>query len=363
MMTKPARYFFITIAITLMVFSLPALLVLVVDPFQFAHKLIIKKDSGFDATDRYQNAGLINSYLADPDLKIDTVVIGSSMSQNFPVADMKNKDGAYALKLTLAGGSAKELATILDKAIRTGHVKNVIWEIHVPYAFENPNAMHAHSPLPMFLYNRNPFDDWRYFYNNDVVEESFKLLKGKTFKRQPLDKLYSWENKEFFESFGRKENQKDLAAKLRNGDLPYAAEPPADMDRAFPNIDQHVIPILRAHPDIKFTMYFPPMSYYGYAQKGNGQFWREMGARAYLLEQVKNFPNVQVYAFDFVKGVGDDITQYQDIEHYRPWVSEMMARNMAECRNTITADQWPAYIKRLVRAVNAYGMEFKKMAP
>ncbi|MCB9991573.1 MAG: hypothetical protein H6867_09410 [Rhodospirillales bacterium] len=91
----------------MLLFCTPAAIVLVFDPFFVYHKPLFIKDLGFDGTDRYQNAGLINSWLADPDEPFDTVIIGTSMTQNFPVTAIRNEDGIHALKLTLAGAPPK----------------------------------------------------------------------------------------------------------------------------------------------------------------------------------------------------------------------------------------------------------------
>ena len=72
------QFFKIIIFLTLAIFVLPALVVVAFDPFFVLHKPFIHKDIGFDGTDRYQNAGLINSYLADPSEKIDTIIISGT---------------------------------------------------------------------------------------------------------------------------------------------------------------------------------------------------------------------------------------------------------------------------------------------
>jgi hypothetical protein len=281
------------------------------------------------------------------------------MSQNFPVAEMKNEQGAPALKLTQAGGSARELLYILEKALRTGRVKKVIWEIHAPYVVDDPEQMHAQSPLPVFLYDQNALNDWRYLYNNDVVEESFKLLKGKTGKRMPLDALYTWTNEDLFERHRSDESMKAHREILQKADLPLSMNPPQSLEGTiFANVRQNLLPLLKEHPDIQFSLFFPPISYFGMAAKGNEAFWKDMLMRRAVLEGVRDMEHVNVYAFDLVDGMGDTISVYQDVEHYRPWVNARMTNDMQQGKNQVLGRDWADYTQKLVRRVNRYVRNF-----
>lgn len=340
------QFFKIIIFLTLAIFVLPALVVVAFDPFFVLHKPFIHKDIGFDGTDRYQNAGLINSYLADPSEKIDTIIIGTSMSQNLPVSALKNKQGINALKLTMAGGKPKELGLLLNKALKTGRVKHVVWEIFTPYASDDPNLVHKESPLPEFLYNQSRMDNWRYIFNNDVVEEALKAAMGKRKKRKTLENLYTWEKKKQFEQYSSKKNTKKVKEKLANTASKIKKQYDGPVIQ-FPNIEQHVLPFLKSNPDIRFSLYFPPISYYGYTIKGNTEFWRQMKMREFLLQKTQTLENVSVYAFDSYNW-GNDLSNYMDNNHYSPDISEKIATAISKGEDTITIRQYPAHANHIL---------------
>ncbi len=299
---NPKKFFAITLIITVITFIVPAIIVIIVDPFFIGHKKFAA-NIGFDGTDRYQNAGLINSFLADPAEQFDTIILGTSMSQNFPVSGFKNEFGRNALKLTLSGARAKDLDAIARKAIATGRVKRVVWEIFFSYADDDPDAINKNSPLPQFLYNDMLTDNWRYVFNNDVFEKAFKIvraqiLKWKKVERHSLDALYTWKHDDQFIKFNDGANLEKLRQDLRASDLPIRLSPPDTMQPTFPNLRENLLPVLRENPDIAFRLFFPPISHYAYAEYGNEKFWLEMLMRKKLLEETQSLKNVQIFAFD-----------------------------------------------------------------
>jgi len=360
---KPKKYFSITLLVTLTIFVVPAIIVTVIDPFFVIHKKL-SADIGFDGTDRYQNAGLINSFLADPAERFDTIILGTSMSQNFPVSAFKNEFGRNALKLTLAGGRARELGTIARKAIATGRVKRVVWEIFTSFADENPDATHKNSPLPLFLYNDTLADNWRYVFNNDVFENAFKIVRGKIIKkkkvkRSDLEGLYTWAYDDQFRKYSEKPNLAKLYRKVQASNLPIPASPPETMRPAFPNLQKNLFPILRENPNIEFMLYFPPISHYAYAVYGHKKFWRQMLMRKNLLEETQELKNVHVYGFDLNENISGSLQNYMDPNHYSPAVNADMAKAMVKYDRILTAQDWKSYTRALVRKVNSFAENFR----
>lgn len=352
-MTNHLQFFKRTLGITLCLFLLPALIVVIFDPFFVLHKPFIHKDIGFDGTDRYQNAGLINSYLADQNDHRDTVILGTSMSQNLPVHGLENAHGVPALKLTLAGGRPKELAMIAEKALKTANVKHVVWEVFHAYANPDAHMMHPDSPLPEFLYNASWLDNWKYMFNNDVVEEALKVAIGKKKKRRPLDELYTWDKEKQFPAFVSEANIEKLKTELAKADRPLSSQPPTLYDN-FPNVSQNLIPLLKRYPDVEFWLFFPPVSYFSYARQGNEQFWKEMQMRRFVIQQTQAMNHVHIYGFDLKNEWGGDLTNYMDKIHHKPEISAELLNLMQQNKNRLTLDTFDAYSNQLIKNVNAF---------
>src|SRR5207244_2667821 len=97
----------------------PMTIVYAVDPMQFFRRAAYAPV--FSTNERYQLPGLAKNY------DYDTVIAGTSMSQNFYPSYANKVLGARVLKVAISGSSAHEQFLILNVAVRTGKVKRVIW--------------------------------------------------------------------------------------------------------------------------------------------------------------------------------------------------------------------------------------------
>lgn len=336
---------------SLLALSLPAVFTAVFDPFFFLHKRFA--EHGFDGTDRYQNAGLIKSYLADPAENFNSVIIGTSVSQNFTASHFDQPDGK-TLKLTLAGAKPRDLAVIAQSAIDTGRVKNIYWEVFTPYAEGTADDQHDIAPPPAFLYNKTAADNWRYFFNNDVFEEALKIARGKPGKRKKLDDLYKWENTEQFEKFSSPENKNALRTQLQKA---TSIKNAADFIDAFPNITENILPRVQKNPGINFNFFFPPASCFSYANMGDEGFGRLMAMRENLIKHMDKIKNVTIYGFD-LENFPCDLRNYMDPIHYKPAYNDLMAQRIRQGENKITLQSWPRYKSALTQKVQSFRKSF-----
>ena len=356
---SPLKFFNLTLLLTGLILLSPILLVVVFYPFFVYHKPWFVKVENPHGQDRMQNAGLINHWLNRKDGPINTIIVGTSMSQNFPL-------DKHTLRLTLSGGRPLEIRSIAERAIATGKVKTVIWEVFWPYITQDPAEQHPESPLPLYLYNDTLWDDWRYFLNADVVEYALKTLVRPEKARRPMSEIYTWGRKEYgldFEKYSSADNIAQMNKSIRNrNDMPLrqnAAE--KGTVSSFPNIDENLLPVLRANPDIRFIIYFPPMPYYGYLLEGNDRFWMEMNMRDYLLKSVAGMKNVSVHGFDLIDGLGNKLSRYKDSQHYEPEANEMMLNAMMAEKFTLTDKNFAQYRRDLTNRLNKKYDEIRRL--
>lgn len=352
---NPKKFFVQVVTLSLFLFVLPAALIFTVDPLYIYRKSFLIEEPIFVDSDRYQTAGLINSYLADTSNKYDTIIIGTSMSQNFRIDER-------TVPLTMAGGRSKELAAIAGKALATGNVKYVIWEVFLSYTNPNPNDTHNEAPLPFELYNNTIWDDWPYVFSITSFRQTVALLRGKTKHRRPMQTLNLWsqEEKDAFKKFQNPENIKTLRQSIKDFNLPFTHSAPAHLlSMPFPSVDQNLLPYLQSNPQVKFDLFFPPVSYYDYITKGNEGFWKEMLMRRRVLEGVKDLPNVRIFGFDMIKGIGNDITIYRDSEHYPAWVNDKIFQAIKKNEFLIKLEDWPFYSQSLATRINDFAEKFQ----
>lgn len=350
---NPKYFFFLTVLLSLCLFTLPAIVNYIVDPFFISHDRYMSHIQ-FSGYDRYQNAGLINTLLSDETKKIDAIIVGTSMSENLPVEVFKNQYGANALKLTLAGGRPRELDAIVKRAIEVGHVKKVVWEIHRKYELEDPMAQHKKSPLPLFLYNKSRIDDWRYFFNSDVLHYSKKILKRKLAGRTALERLYMWEDKASFKAFSSNNNMPKLIDIMKGSEPLISSIEEIDGEYNFLNLQDNLFKTLHQNPDIEFTLFFPPISYFAHIKNGQELFKKQMLMRRALLKEVDGLAHVTVHGFDLWKNVPEVLSNYRDASHYNPQISYRMAESMLSFDSIITHDKWLEYTEEHIKRIQLF---------
>ena len=347
--------------------ALPLGLVLYVDPFQVYHRPFIA-GMGLVENQRFQNAGLINSYLADAEQGYDAVMIGSSVSDNFSSADAATHLGWHkSLRLFFDGGDPAQLAFMLEQALQRGHVQHVLWEI-LPRNYSpphySPEANLQDREFPAYLYNRNPFDDLHYLFNADVLALAWRhgVLKQDLPQATP-ESLGYWAERPYAApqhiDLNRPERIEEERARYR-GAPTLAGTPAAAMGTHsfpvidFPVIDKVVLPLLQREcgGEREFVLFIPPVSRLDYL--GNPRYvWRSLQMTRHLLAGIANCPNIRLHAFGQLDFTGD-LNYYHDKIHYRLAVSHQLLAWMGQGHYRLDLANYPDYEAAFIRGIDGY---------
>ena len=143
----------------------------ITDPYQHYRKTTIYP-AFFGGDQKYLNPGLAKNYI------YDAVIIGTSMTENFYVPNANKELNAKFLKLSISGSTAYEQKLILNQAIKTKQVKKVLWGLDI-YSLNGKVEQYRNGKknFPLYLYDDNIFNDYKYLLNKDTLFEFFKILK------------------------------------------------------------------------------------------------------------------------------------------------------------------------------------------
>ncbi len=320
------------------------------DPFQ-----IYARDSSdppqFSGNERWQNAGLINSYLA-ADPGYDAVIIGTSLSQNFVPSHVRATMGwGKVLKLCLAAGRPKERCAIFRKALRTGRVKHVIWEICQFYIANDPDESHPSYVFPDFLYDDDAFNDLKYLFNKTTAEFSLRKLLGRLQWQRDLDRLNFWMDPDLFAPFVTEDSLASLRATLATH-----AGPPLESYRftytpSFPSLERNLLDIIDAAPGVEFCVFFPPVTTIWYALLEPRERDRYLSMRRFLVERACARPNVRLFAFDTVAAITSELRNYKDLQHYSAEISARIIDHLRADEHRLTPRSIAAHEEAFVRAI------------
>lgn len=136
-------------------------LVAAVDPFEVYHKATAFIPPISNGTQIYSNAGIAKNYA------YDSVVIGSSMTENFRPSQLDRLFGGQFVKLCVNAGSSFNHKQMMDMAFATHDVRRVLYGVDVEaltYFYKTPKC-----EMPDYLYDDDLFNDVSYWFNKSVL--------------------------------------------------------------------------------------------------------------------------------------------------------------------------------------------------
>ena len=277
------------------------------------------------SNERYQNAGFAKN------LEYDTVILGSSVTANFRPSQFNELFDAKTVKLTFPGGCFQDFETALDLCFAEQDVKRVFWSIDPKLLMSDYD--NEPTPLPEYLYNKNPLDDVKYLLNKDVLLEQCGESVLATFsgEEQALDDAFTWDWKYEFS------HEHALWSYIR----PDWNQTPEDADAYDKQIDRNlecVLGFVESHPETEFYLFPPPYSMlYWDRILRDGSYTAVLALYDRLMTELPQYDNVHYYCFA-VDEVTIPLGNYTDEVHYSGEISRYLAETMAGSDGMTAAD-------------------------
>lgn len=253
-----------------------------------------------------------------------TVLIGSSIMESTRNGAIAAACGGPAVNLSMPAISAAEMQTVLDAVFKSRTPGRVVLVLDFNAFAGAPDARQdSAGPLPAYLYDRNVLNDLPYLLSGTVLRKSVSIVFGRhdeSFTTDP-DAPWYWGDRM---RFGR-------AEVLRGLDLAHLNDRFRQPARALPGMREsfarNILPVLRAHPDTRFELVWPPYSilvWVDFAQRE--QLDVTLAFKRYVVEAVEGLRNVGVVDLQTHDEITTDLDSYMDIYHFAPrvnaWVVE-----------------------------------------
>lgn len=318
------RTFFIAAAL---LFALCAAAVFFADPFFHYHAPWFGLKA-VQSDKEYQVPGALDH------LTYDSLIVGSSVAENNDNSWYDESFDCTAIKAIRSYGATADLCWFLDRADETHpNLKYVFYNIDPSSLHGIPETMFAASGCPMYLYDRNPFNDVEYLFNRTVLFEKIPYMIVKSARGYDEAKSYNWwETKTFSEEAARSHFEiPEETAEEAPGD--------ADKDRLTANIAL-IKAQVTAHPDTQYYFFFPPYSvlWWDYTYR-TGDLAKTLYEEKACMEELLAFDNVKLFSFQADPDIVCNLDNYMDGLHFRPEINHQMCDAMAEGRYQILSDQ------------------------
>ena len=313
---------------------------IIVDPFFHYHKPLPGLFYVLN-NERYQNDGILKHF------DYDAIITGTSMTENFKTSEFNALFNANAIKVPFSGGTFKEINDNLKTAYKTNHhVKYIVRSLDTYKILSNKDEMRNDmGEYPVYLYNDDLIDDFKYILNKDVVKNAAKIVKN-TLKNKgggitSFDEYANW-NDDY--KFGAASVLKKRTEFKKSKQIRTLTE--KDKKTISENIKQNVTDLAKEHPETTFYYFFPPYSiaYWGEAYE-NGSIQRIIEIEQYAIELILECPNIKLFSFNTMADITTNLNNYKDSLHYGEWINSKMLIFMKNDIGLLTKGNYKKYIE------------------
>lgn len=344
------KYFKIIIIFTISFLILIAGSILIIDPYFHYHKPL-KFLSYCLGDQRYINDG-IGRYF-----EYDSIITGTSMTENFKSSLFDNLFNSNSIKVPFSGGSYKEINDNLKRTLkRKKDIKYILRGLDYNQIIQDSEYM-KYDNLPIYLYDNNPLNDYKYLFNKVVVIKGLSgvityTLLGKN--TTTFDEYSNWNNK--YQS--GKENVLINYKKNKKENIKEEKLEKKDIEIIDKNIEKNVISLVKKYPNTKFIYFITPYSIVYWDQlKQEGKIEKQIMAEKYMIEKLLEYPNVELYSFFNNYEMICNLDNYRDLGHYMENISDKILHWISKKEYQLTKENYEEYIRKNLEFYKNYNYD------
>lgn len=322
---KFLRIFFIC-SFTLMLLAIG--IVVLFDPFYQYHKPLPGCKAVLSEKE-YQCIGTLRHF------DYDAVLVGSSVCENYSNNWFDDAYQCKTIKAIRSYGATADLCYLLDIANENQNLKYVFYNIDPTSLSAEPTLTFESAGCPMYLYDKNPFNDYPYWFNKDVIFKRIPYMLAYSFIGNYNEgDSYNWAQWKTF--------SKDSTLMFYN--RPEEIQPMLAEDGKAEEYNANIALLVKQveeHPDTEFHFFFPPYSilWWDYAYR-NGELDYTLYNEKQAIATLLSYPNVKMYYFQDEEEIISNLDLYMDYIHFSKDINYYMFDQMAKDENRITLDNY-----------------------
>lgn len=314
----------LAICLAFMMF-LPALVTYLFDPFyQYHQPFFSLKASLYDRDN--QVVGTIRTF------DYDSVILGSSVAENFDSAFLDTHLGCETLKVIRASGSVADLLYYMDMVHGNQEIKNVFWCMDIFALMSSTEITLKDKSVPGYLHTDTIFDDVTYLYNKDIIFE--EIPRSVAYSLQNVNTggdAYNWAADKHFSP------EQAMKAYTKQGEALPMAEISMENKALIADNIAMVVKEITSHPQTQYTFLFPPYSLLwwdcGYMNGISAEYFYVLKE---CLPALLSCENATVYYFQDEQDIICNLDYYMDMIHYSPEINQYMLDCIISGDNMVT---------------------------
>ena len=321
---------------TLILLAAVIAVVMIFDPFYQYHKPLPNLKAVL--TDKeYQCIGTLRTF------DYDALVVGSSVCENYNNYWFDEGFGCTTIKAIRSYGATADLCYLLDNAYESQELKYVFYNIDPSSLSSSTELTYESTGCPMYLYDKNIFNDYSYLLNKDVLMEKLPYMLAYSFIGNYNEgDSYNWAQWKYF--------GQDMAMGLYTR-LPYVKDmqpETANSTELAGNIALLTAQV-EAHPKTTFKFFFSPYSMLWWdnayrSGERNAVIYNEKQAIGTLLQ----YDNVEVYFYQDEKEIITNLDNYMDMIHFSKDINYYVYDKLAKGEERLTIDNYEARLDHML---------------
>ena len=302
--------------------------VVVFDPFYQYHKPLPGLKAIL-ADKEYQCIGTLRTF------DYDALIVGSSVCENYNNYWFDDGFGCNTIKAIRAYGATADLCYLLDAAYESHDLKYVFYNIDPASLSANTETSYELTGCPMYLYDRNIFNDYSYLLNKDVLMEKVPYMLANSFIGDYNEgDSYNWAQWKNFSQdqaiwlYTRLPSIKDMLPETAN-----STELAGNIALLTAQVE--------AHPDTTFKFFFSPYSmlWWDNAYR-NGERDAVIYNEKQAIRTLLQYDNVEIYFYQDDEAVITNLDNYMDVIHFSKDINYYIYDKMTRSEERLTLDNY-----------------------
>jgi hypothetical protein len=335
----PTRYIRNSLLGAFVVLAIAGGINFVVDPFQ-QYRVPSRYEARFYRSfQRHENPGVARNYA------FDRAIVSSSFMENISGSEVDKAFGnGKTLNLSLSAMTAYDARKLLEVALGTGKVKEVIYNVDYNAFSGEPERTGLGEPLPLYLYDSWRWNDYPYVLSIATLRKSLNILGGREEigYRSDADNPWYWGDTAEFsvKSVVEHLDFKDLNKRFK--------QPQRTLDAMLKSLDANVLPLVKAHPGVKFYFVWPPYSILVWADfRQRRQLDLSLEFKRRFVAAMAKYPNARIHDFQERSDWITSLDEYRDMYHFSPKISSAMVKEIAAGAERLTPENVDERNRRL----------------
>lgn len=282
----------------------------------------------------------------------DTLLSGSSIVENTRNSAIGRACKGVGLNVAMPALTAREQALIVATALAAKPLPRAILVLDFNEFSGSPEQRNPLAgPMPPYLYDRNPFNDFPYLLSWGVLVKSWRIVRGERAERfrTEADTPWWWADEK---RFAREEVVKRLDPRNLNAQFQQPQRDLAGMQESF---RRNLLPMFVDSPRTEFDLVWPPYSIVAWADfVQRGQLDVTLAFKRWVFETTRALPNVRVIDLQAAAETTHDLDRYTDLYHFSPAVNEWLIAEACGERYRVRDETVDALLDDLRRQAISY---------